>query len=180
MERRRFLLTGVSAIACFSLPSLVQAADPNRWVLRLERLDDGEEITAPFTRDGRTLYYPGYKQLCRVLRDDHVPTYEGWVKIPIKTIEVLWDVQQYLTGAGIKDPIVVHSGYRTAQTNANTEGAAWMSLHMFGKAVDFHVPGVSLYDLAAICRACPIAGGVGYYPEGWIHIDTGPVRSWIG
>jgi uncharacterized protein YcbK (DUF882 family) len=180
MERRRFLLTGVSAVACFSLPALVRAANPNRWVLQLERLDDGEKVTAQFTHDGRTLYFPGYKQLCRVLRDDHVPTYEGWVKIPIKTIEVLWDVQQYLSGAGINGPIIVHSGYRTAQTNANTEGAAWMSLHMFGKAVDFHVPGVSLYDLAAICRACPSAGGVGYYPDGWIHIDTGPVRSWVG
>jgi len=180
MQRRRFLVTGVSAVACFSLPSLALATEQNRWVLRLERLDDGEKITAPFTRDGRTLYFPGYKSLCRVLRDDHVPTYEGWVKIPIRTIKVLWDVQHYLNRFGIDGPIVVHSGYRTPQTNASTEGAAWMSLHMFGKAVDFHVPGVTLYDLAAICRACPSAGGVGYYPDGWIHLDTGPVRSWIG
>src|ERR1700681_3967504 len=113
MKRRRFLLTGVSAVACFSLPSLVRAADPHQWVLRLERLDDGEKITAPFTRDGRTLYYPGYKQLCRVLRDDHVPSNEGWVKIPIRTIKVLWDVQHYLNRFGIAGPIVVHSGYRT-------------------------------------------------------------------
>src|SRR4029077_8830097 len=173
MERRRFLVTAASAVACFSLPALVRAADSDEWVLRLERLDDGEKITAPFTQDGRTLYFPGYKKLCRVLRDDHVPTYEGWVKIPIRTVEVLWDVQRYLIGAGIDEPLVIHSGYRTPQTNANTEGAAWMSLYMCGKAVDFHVRGVALDDLAAICRAFPVAGGVGYYPGGWIHIDTG-------
>jgi len=178
MRRGRFIVTGATAVACFSLPSLACATSADRWTLSLERLDDGERVTAPFTRDGRTLYFPGYKKLCRVLRDDHVPTYEGWVKIPIRTVEVLWDVQQYLIGAGVDEPLVIHSGYRTPQTNASTEGAAWMSLHMFGKAVDFHVRGVALDDLAAICRACPVAGGIGYYPEGWIHIDTGPVREW--
>ena len=152
----------------------------NKYTLWLERMQTGETAVAPFTLDGKTLYWQGYKQLCAILRDEHVAPRFGYVQISVRTIEVLWAVQQYLMRGGVNQPIIVHSGYRTPQTNAAIEGAARLSLHMWGKAVDFHVPGVALADLAGICLACPQRGGVGYYPEGWIHLDTGPVRYWEG
>jgi len=37
-----------------------------------------------------------------------------------------------------------------------------------------------MYDLANIAWACPATGGVGYYPEGWVHVDAGPRRWWTG
>ena len=77
-------------------------------------------------------------------------------------------------------PIVVHSGYRTPQTNAAIEGAARNSLHMWGMAADFHIPGVSIDDLWQECWSCPMSGGVGYYPSGWVHMDVGPNRRWNG
>jgi uncharacterized protein YcbK (DUF882 family) len=160
--------------------ALADDRTPSRYRLFIERLDTGEYAAEPFTQDGKTLYWPGYKKLCAVLRDEHVSPHFGYVQIDVRTIEALWAVQRYLVRDGIDGPIVVHSGYRTPQTNAAIEGAARLSLHMWGKAVDFHVPGVALDDLAAICRACPISGGVGYYPEGWVHMDTGPKRSWVG
>jgi uncharacterized protein YcbK (DUF882 family) len=143
-------------------------------------MDTGEYADEPFTRDGKTLYWPGYKKLCAVLRDEHVALRYGYVQINVRIIEALWAVQQYLARDGFYGPIVVHSGYRTPQTNAQIEGAARLSLHMWGKAVDFHVPGVAIADLAGVCEACPVSGGVGYYPEGWVHMDTGPKRSWTG
>jgi len=180
--RRGFLAGGLLAIAAASLPvRALAAASPSRdYTLFIERMDTGEYASEPFTIDGKTLYWPGYKKLCSVLRDEHVASRYGYVQINVGIIEALWAVQRYLVGDGIDQPIVVHSGYRTPQTNAQIEGAARLSLHMWGKAVDFHVPGVSIADLAGICEACPISGGVGYYPEGWVHMDTGPKRSWVG
>jgi uncharacterized protein YcbK (DUF882 family) len=165
------------------LPRIVKASTllgSSRWALWLERADTGEQAYAPFTLDGKTLYFEGYKQLCRVLRDEHVAIRRGWVKIPIRTVEVLWSVQQYLFRDGVQQPLVVHSGYRTPETNANTEGAAWNSLHMYGRAVDFHVDGVDTDELAAICLACPDSGGVGAYADGHVHIDTGWKHFWTG
>ena len=179
--RHAFLAGGLSAVALIALPWVARASSSSqRYDLFIERMDTGEYADEPFTLDGKKLYWQGYKKLCAVLRDEHVPAHIGYVQINVRAIEALWAVQQYLRRDGITSPIVVHSGYRTPQTNAQIEGAARYSLHMWGKAVDFHVPGVSLADLAGICEACPISGGVGYYPEGWVHLDTGPKRSWTG
>jgi len=167
--------------ACGFAPIQARASSSrDRYRLFIERMDTGEYADESFSLDGKTLYWPGYAKLCAVMRDEHVPPKIGYVQIDVRTIEAMWAVQQYLVKDGIDAPLVVHSGYRTPQTNAMIEGAARLSLHMWGKAVDFHVPGVELADLAGICRACPVSGGVGYYPEGWVHLDTGPRRFWEG
>jgi len=170
----------LAAAGCLPLRAIAQASPSRHYTLFIERMDTGEYAAEPFTIDGTSVYWPGYKKLCAVLRDEHVAPKYGYVQIDVRTIEALWAVQQYLARDGIREPIIVHSGYRTPQTNAQIEGAARLSLHMWGKAVDFHVPGVPLADLAGICAACPISGGVGYYPEGWVHLDTGPKREWTG
>ena len=52
------------------------------------------------------------------------------------------------------------------------------SFHMQGKAIDVALPGRDLAKLNSAALAMK-AGGVGYYPRsGFIHVDTGPVRSW--
>jgi uncharacterized protein YcbK (DUF882 family) len=143
-------------------------------------MDTGETAAESFSLDGQSIYKPGYYRLCILLRDAHVDPSIGDVQMDIRLVETLWAIQQYLVRAGLREPIVVHSGYRTPQTNAMTEGAARNSLHMYGQACDFDVPGVAFDDLAAIAWACPSTGGVGYYPEGWVHVDTGPRRYWSG
>jgi uncharacterized protein YcbK (DUF882 family) len=51
-------------------------------------------------------------------------------------------------------------------------------MHTQGKAIDLRVQGVSLKDLRDAARRIK-SGGVGYYPrDRFIHVDTGPVRSW--
>jgi len=77
------------------------------------------------------------------------------------------------------------SGYRSPQTNAALRarggahtGVASKSQHMLGKATDIHIPGVSLQNLRLAALSMK-AGGVGYYPrDGFVHVDTGRVRSW--
>jgi len=81
-----------------------------------------------------------------------------------------------------KEPIQILSGYRSPETNANlakrSNGVAKNSLHMKGRAIDLRMTNhraKTLRQVAINARR----GGVGFYPEkDFIHIDTGPIRSW--
>lgn len=93
-------------------------------------------------------------------------------------IELLRKVQ---SACGDRE-LVITSGYRTAETNAQLakRGAAPNSMHLHGAAVDFYVPGVSVPKLARLV-AEQRAGGVGVYERrGFVHADTGPIRHWRG
>jgi uncharacterized protein YcbK (DUF882 family) len=159
-------------------------------VLSMQRLDTGEICDAAFTLDGRSLYYgglrgelAGYRNLCYALRDSHVPPEAGFAPISVWTIQVLWEIQQSLAMVGVRNRLIVHSGYRSPQTNASIESAARNSQHMYGRAVDFHVDGVPTDYLYRVARIQPYSGGVGYYPRndgGWIHVDTWVRREWSG
>lgn len=177
-SRGAFIAGAGAAAVAFALPIRSRAGEP--YTLWLVRQDTGEEATEPFSLDGKTVYTPGYYRLCAMLRDNHVDPKIGDVQMSIRLVETLWAIQQYIIRAGVKAPIVVHSGYRTPQTNASIEGAAPHSLHMYGEACDFDVPGVGMDDLASIAWSCPATGGLGYYPEGWVHVDSGPRRYWTG
>jgi uncharacterized protein YcbK (DUF882 family) len=52
------------------------------------------------------------------------------------------------------------------------------SYHTLGQAVDVRIPGVQLAHLRKAALNLKV-GGVGYYPhDNFVHLDTGPVRSW--
>lgn len=178
VTRGAFVAGAAVALATLSLPA--RALADASYTLWLQRMDTGESGAEPFSLDGKTVYKQGYYKLCALLRDAHVDPKIGDVQVSIRLVETLWAIQQYLVRAGIDQPIIVHSGYRTPQTNAQTEGAAPHSLHMYGQACDFDVPGVAIDALAGIAWACPSTGGVGYYSDGWVHVDTGPRRYWSG
>lgn len=187
---RGAFLAGLAASAALvaGAPRPALAAGPKERVLWLKRLDWDEEARVPFTLDGRTEYVPGYNALCWVLRDHQVDPKIGYVRFDIVTMEVLWEVQQILHYNDIKRPMIVHSGYRSPQTNARTEGAVRNSQHLRARAVDFHVDGVSVADLWRLCYSRSLAGGLGYYPaptgrpsdEGWVHLDSWERRYWVG
>jgi hypothetical protein len=51
---------------------------------------------------------------------------------------------------------------------------------MFGKAIDFYIPGVSLEKLRETAMRLQ-SGGVGYYPASgspFVHLDVGNVSAW--
>ena len=80
--------------------------------------------------------------------------------------------------------IEVICGYRSAATNAmrhrQSSGVASNSYHIKGKAIDFRIAGVPLTKVKAAAENLS-NGGVGYYPtSNFIHVDTGPVRTWKG
>jgi hypothetical protein len=54
------------------------------------------------------------------------------------------------------------------------------SQHMLGKAIDFHLPDVSVDRIRAVGMRLQ-NGGVGYYPSSYtpfVHLDVGSVRAW--
>jgi uncharacterized protein YcbK (DUF882 family) len=82
------------------------------------------------------------------------------------------------------DVVDVVSGFRHPKYNLilrkKGHQVARDSQHTHGNAIDFYVPQVPVQALQAWARA-QNAGGVGLYADsGFVHMDTGPIRTWSG
>jgi zinc D-Ala-D-Ala carboxypeptidase len=74
-------------------------------------------------------------------------------------------------------PLIVTSGYRSPAHNARVGGAA-NSMHLRGQAFDISMNNM---DPEWFIREAKRQGfgGIGTYPkQGFVHVDTGPVRAW--
>jgi uncharacterized protein YcbK (DUF882 family) len=87
------------------------------------------------------------------------------------------DIAKLKTDAG---RVNIHSGFRTKQTNdmlrLSSRSVAEKSYHLEGRAIDFSIEGIRSSDLGKIVLD-NFGGGVGVYP-GFVHVDTGPKRTW--
>jgi uncharacterized protein YcbK (DUF882 family) len=82
------------------------------------------------------------------------------------------------------DVVQIVSGFRHPKYNLilrkKGHQVARDSQHTHGNAIDFYLPHVATGALHAWARAQKL-GGVGLYTEsGFVHMDTGPIRSWSG
>jgi uncharacterized protein YcbK (DUF882 family) len=181
MHRGDFLFALAAATFAGVSPGAARAAVPAgaRRILWLRHQEDQSDVIAPFCIDGRTVYEPGYRMICWLMRDRHVPASQGYVRFDIVEIEALWEVQQTLALQGIRKPLIITSAYRTTLTNEATEGAARNSMHVYAKAVDMYVEGVGMRDLFDVCWSRSISGGIGYYDD-HVHLDSGTRRWWVG
>jgi len=79
-------------------------------------------------------------------------------------------------------PIQIISGFRSYKTNEmlrnHSNGVAKKSYHMQGKAIDFRIEGIRTQTLFDIAKSKKIGGTGKYVSSGFIHLDTGRVRSW--
>lgn len=99
-------------------------------------------------------------------------------------LDILTRVRDVLDVAPGK-PFDLISGYRSPATNAALRaeggahtGVASRSQHLLGKAADVRLSGVPLAKLRMAALHIG-AGGVGFYPrDGFVHIDSGRVRTW--
>ena len=88
----------------------------------------------------------------------------------------------------INKPIIINSSYRNPEYNKEVGGEKH-SLHMLFQAIDFSVPGYTMFDYLALGSRIRKGefdtldtnnikvGGVGIY-KNFIHIDCGPRRDW--
>lgn len=100
------------------------------------------------------------------------------VHIDPRLIDLAYDVHAL---SGSRKPIHILSGYRSPATNAalrrRSKNVAKQSRHMLGQALDMRLPDVPAHTLREIALKLQ-RGGVGYYRQGFIHLDIGRVRHW--
>jgi uncharacterized protein YcbK (DUF882 family) len=190
MDRRSFLKKGAclgaaaagSLVLPFGFPAQAHAATlgfdltKGSRVLNLYRPETGEKLHIEYLRNGQ---WQGraYDQLCWLMRDIQVDQH---VAMDYNLIAILDWMQWYLQQYGRTQPLQILSGYRSPSTNQNTEGAARNSQHLYGKAIDLRIPGVSAEYLGKLLRWLS-RGGVGTYGNSnFVHLDTGRVRTWRG
>lgn len=85
-------------------------------------------------------------------------------------------------------PVTITSAFRTASWNAKQKNAAKYSQHLYGKAADIQVQGISVEQVYAYAdKLLAGRGGVGIYPpglgraNGWVHVDVRKEKSrWRG
>ena len=180
MQRRQILLASAAGAIAQILSPVAMAQSADFWSLPrsvwLYRPTTREQVREVYFADGM-IVWSGYMRLCELMRDTHV---NSAVQMSPVLLDILCGVQGWLSAHGIQRPLFTNSGYRTARTNANIEGAARNSLHMEGRAWDGRVPGVSTESLARFGLYLS-GGGVGFYQTmDFVHLDDGRMRFWRG
>ena len=149
---------------------------PQEHRLRLYHTHTGERIDIVYRRGER--YLPEAEaQLDYFLRDHRtgdVKHYDPHV------FDILADVAAAVGRPNTEIDIIC--GYRTPWSNdflrARSAGVAKHSQHMQAHAIDIRIPGVDTLALRNAALELK-RGGVGYYPRsGFVHVDTGRVRTW--
>jgi uncharacterized protein YcbK (DUF882 family) len=168
--RRRELLLASGLCILFGGHAVAAPSVPRR--LRLKNVNTGETFDGPY-RDATGPIPDAIVDLAYFLRDFHVNKVGP---IDVGTLDFVADV---LDAVG-QTMASVLSGYRTPETNARlratTLGVAEKSQHLYGRAVDVSMD--RLVDAKTVARRMG-RGGVGWYPRShFIHLDTGPPRSW--
>ena len=174
---RRRLFAGSAAAGCAMITAAGRsalAALPARQ-LSFYNTHTEETVTAVYW-DGGRLLPDGQAEIDYILRDHRTGEMHGIDPNLLDLVHRLRLAMDY------QSPVHVISGYRSPKTNAmlaaQGNGVAKNSYHVRGMAIDLRLPGRALDDVrrAALDLA---RGGVGFYPESdFVHVDTGPVRTW--
>jgi uncharacterized protein YcbK (DUF882 family) len=174
-HRRRFLRVLAAGAALVAGPALAGVRPSGERILSLYNLHTGERLKAPYWADGA--YLPdALTEVNRVLRDHR--TDEVHAMDPA-LLDLLHALHHTVDARG---EFHVISGYRSPKSNAmlrsRSNGVAKRSFHMKGQAIDIRLPECELDRVHRAALALR-AGGVGKYAgSGFVHVDTGPVRSW--
>ncbi|OOZ37582.1 DUF882 domain-containing protein [Solemya velesiana gill symbiont] len=175
-HRRRFLRTSLAlAGGIIAAPAVATVRRTGERRIELLNLHTGEKAKILYWSGG--MYQPGgLNDLNHLLRDHRTgDVYD----MDTGLFDLVHDLGLEF---GSQQKFEIISGYRSPKTNKSlsnkSSGVAKRSLHMQGKAMDLRMPGVSLDKLKQTAMNLQ-RGGVGFYPKsGFIHVDTGRVRSW--
>lgn len=180
-HRRKWLSLGGIVLGASLLPSSVLAmvSTPKPRILAFRNINTGERLSGEFSPTKGFVNRALIKQLDHFMRDRRTNQMR---RMDPQLFTKFFHLQSNL---GVRNAeIEVICGYRSAATNAmrhrQSRGVASNSYHIKGQAVDFRINGVSLAKVKTGVENLR-NGGVGYYPtSNFIHMDTGPVRTWKG
>jgi uncharacterized protein YcbK (DUF882 family) len=181
---RRLILKAGASLVCSAglgaVPGLVSAASQKKIKdrsLSFYNIHTGESLTTTYFAEGQ-LQHEAHQSINHLLRDFRNNQIH---EIDTRLLDLLYSLKRM---SDCKRPIHVLSGYRSPQTNAylyrTTSGVAKNSLHMKGQAIDVQFPKIPLDRLYLLASSMQW-GGVGYYGKSrFMHLDTGPVKQWLG
>lgn len=169
--RRRDALLGLGLSLIMPLSARAVPLAPRR--LSLKNQNTGETFQGPYCDDGGPIP-EALADLTIFLRDFHAN------KLGPVDVGVLNFLNDVMDAVGVTQATVL-SGYRTKETNARLRarsfGVAENSMHIVGRAIDVSFDGK--LDAAERTARAMGRGGVGWYPQShFMHLDSGPVRSW--
>lgn len=194
MTRRGLIATGIAALALHPVgaAALDAAPAPRRDGSQLDRIvshiPPELDLFNPHTNDRAKVRFftaEGYdpaavEKLNFIWRD--------WREKEVVQADVrLWWALAAIRAAAIKDghsgEIVLLSGFRTRKTNnllrKRGKGAAYNSFHLRARAADITIPGIPVKVVAKYAQWLEV-GGIGRYDRSkFVHLDTGPIRSWV-
>lgn len=172
ISRRTFLKATFAALLTY--PSQrIQASSMRDRALNLYNTHTSEKLKIKYFRSGR-YDSEALKDINHILRCHYT---QEVADIDVRLLDLLCNIKD---GFGVEKQIHIVSGYRSPVYNEylrrNSVGVANNSLHLYGLAIDFFLPGVSMSRLYKVAKSFR-GGGVGRYSR-FIHIDTGEVRYW--
>jgi len=179
LTTRRALLRGAlfagGAMAASTLLGPLPAMAARHRSVRLYNLHTGERLAVDYVVGGR-YQRDELRAVARLLRDHRTGDVHT---IDPRLIDILAAVHARL---GSRQAFHVVSGFRSRATNEmrrrESAQVAKNSFHLTGRATDLFLPDRRLRDLRTVALRLG-AGGVGFYPESnFVHLDSGPVRSW--
>jgi len=177
LSRRSLFRLGAmaAAVSCLPRPALALERTTQKFERSLDfyNVNTGESLRSVYWVKGR--YVPvALRDINYVLRDHHNDQIKP---IDPQLLDLLYTIDKII---GLRDSFHILSGYRSPATNhwlrRRHRGVAEHSLHIEGKAVDVRFFGQDLRMVRRLAKDLQW-GGVGRYPS-FVHLDTGPVRSW--
>ncbi len=179
-QRRKWLALGGIALGTAVLPNSLLAAvsTPKPRILRLRNINTGDVFVSEFN-GSMGFSATNLQKLNWLLRDKRTNQTHAM------DTQLFYKLYQVQGNLGLRNTeIQIICGYRSPASNAKmhkkSRGVAKNSYHMKGKAIDFRIDAVPLVQVKQAAERLN-NGGVGYYPRSnFVHIDTGPVRTWRG
>ncbi len=179
-SRRIFLKTALAGVMLLgsrlAFPDSGNAQARHEGRLRLYNVNTKERLVVKYRNQAGQYDQEALGALNHFLRCPHSN------QICEMDLELLEYVNQIEKQVGKGREIRVYSAYRSPSYNTllinQGHGAVPKSFHTTGQAIDFSIPGVRLSQVRRAAFKLK-RGGVGYYRrQGFIHLDTGPVRYW--
>ncbi|NBI12918.1 DUF882 domain-containing protein [[Haemophilus] felis] len=179
-QRRKWLSLGGIVLGASFLPSSLFASISTEKprILRFRNVNTGEKFSSEFSLN-KGFSVSALRKIDYLMRDKRNNQIH---KMDPKLFAKFYKIQNSL---GLRNTeIQIISGYRSPASNAamrrKSRGVASNSYHTRGQAIDFRIDGVSLAKIRQAAEKLR-SGGVGFYPRSnFVHVDTGPVRTWRG
>jgi len=178
LSRRGFLKLAVFSLGGLAVtPALARVATAKDRELFVYNPNTAETIRAVYWTPVDGYLHESLRDVSWALRDYYTDQMKIFDPRLLDQLHTLQLIMEYDTV-----PLHVISGYRSPSTNEmlrrRSRGVARDSFHIYGMATDIRMPGRGTGDLRRAALSLQ-AGGVGYYRRSnFVHVDTGPIRTW--